>query len=142
MGGDSTGQLGDKFNTMLPTDELKVDTFIEGVEWFEYKLPSKIQSWMPQKLSNVARRNDEAQLSFSSPALNGVSTGIPQLDTTFFLSDYKNALNTVFKSNANIEFSADNVTKDLFIMGTPGPDKITSGIKNDVLVGGGGNNII
>ena len=139
--GDSTGELGDKFNSMLPTNDLRTDTFVEGVEWFEYNLPSE-RSWKPQQLSKVARRSNESQLSFSTPSLNGISTGIPQLDNTFFLSDYKNALNTVFNSNANISFSATNTKSDLLIMGTPGPDKITGGNKNDVIVGGEGSNYI
>ena len=139
--GDSTGELGDKFNAMLPTKDLKVDTFVEGVEWFEYNLPSE-GFWKPQPLSKVARRSNESQLSFSTPALNGVSTGIPHLDNTFFLSDYKNAFNNVFNSNANISFSAKKAKSDLLIMGTSGPDKITGGTKNDVIVGGEGSNYI
>ena len=98
MGGESS-DLGKKLYSMLPPIDSKINTHVKGIGSFKYTLPKNKKDWMPSlRASQLKRKKESVDLNYSTPALNGLSTGDSQLDSMIFLDDYKSAFNSVFKS--------------------------------------------
>ena len=62
---------------------------LQNIDRIIYKLPSDKNEWMPKlRAEEISQHSQQMDLAFQSPFLNGVSTGVSDMDSMIFIEDF------------------------------------------------------
>ena len=115
-------------------------TLATDFEWYKYKLPKSDNILSTKEMSESDKILYGA---YSTPALNGFSSGNVELDQHYHVEDYRKLTSYLFGDNsANMIFSAEDKEEEAVIWGSENDDILIGSEHPDAIFGGAGDDVL